>query len=448
MATQTLPSEITDSVRSFVVPRNFSIQAVDGRRAGPQTDQPQGQKPLSLADIPKVPPPPTLETHPNDNPDNLGPVLGKFVGTFQGAGMNTIFRPRNGFTKGNLNEDNLLEVNLTVETLQFMESSVLNKVPNRGFDDQVDIDLTGVPYQQTVSDQLNTTTGKADLGKKTIDLHFEQGLFMRIPQTGSKPGGPNPITPPIISRMGSIPHGTTINAQDFEPQAVKNGKPKFPPADITPTFIVDIPGTTVKKGDKQPFRNMQPDDLRKPSNLQKFDSQKTITLASLNNPNLFLQNINATKDIANHWEFTVATKHGKLAGGGVANIAFLVDGVKPTVPGGTRGNATAFDMKCTYWVSTVKHDVLIKPDDYTKRDPILFPTDAQDGVPSPQFLIKLGRKTTQDNIIQVTSTQIQYSQNVSLDFGPLRWPHISVATLVPALPILVPANDPKLAKVK
>jgi hypothetical protein len=125
--------------------------------------------------------------------------------------VNTIFRPGNGFTSAL--EDNLLEVNLTLETLQFMESSVLGKVPNRGFDNQKDVFLTGIPYQQTISDQLNEVTGKADLGNKKIDLHFKQWLFMRTPVTGS-----SKTIPPTISRMGSIPHGTTINAQDFEPQ--------------------------------------------------------------------------------------------------------------------------------------------------------------------------------------------------------------------------------------
>jgi hypothetical protein len=33
--------------------------------------------------------------------------------------------------------------------------------------------------------------------------------------------------------------------------------------------------------------------------------------------------------------------------------------------------------------------------------------------------------------------QIQYTQNVSLNFATLTWPHVSVATLVPAKPIAV-----------
>ena len=42
--------------------------------------------------------------------------------------------------------------------------------------------------------------------------------------------------------------------------------------------------------------------------------------------------------------------------------------------------------------------------------------------------------------ITVKSTQIQYSQEVFLNFNTLTWPHVSVATLVPGSPIPVPAS--------
>jgi hypothetical protein len=40
----------------------------------------------------------------------------------------------------------------------------------------------------------------------------------------------------------------------------------------------------------------------------------------------------------------------------------------------------------------------------------------------------------------VTSTQIQYTQTVNLNFKTLSWPHVSVATLVPADPVTIPAS--------
>jgi hypothetical protein len=36
--------------------------------------------------------------------------------------------------------------------------------------------------------------------------------------------------------------------------------------------------------------------------------------------------------------------------------------------------------------------------------------------------------------------QIQYSQQVLLNFNTLTWPHVSVATLVPSEPISIPAS--------
>jgi hypothetical protein len=40
----------------------------------------------------------------------------------------------------------------------------------------------------------------------------------------------------------------------------------------------------------------------------------------------------------------------------------------------------------------------------------------------------------------IKTPQIQYSQQVLLNFNGLTWPHVSVATLVPASPVPVPAS--------
>ena len=47
---------------------------------------------------------------------------------------------------------------------------------------------------------------------------------------------------------------------------------------------------------------------------------------------------------------------------------------------------------------------------------------------------------TAPRTIKVTSTQIQYSQEVFLNFNGLTWPHVSVNTLVPADDIPVPPS--------
>ncbi len=42
--------------------------------------------------------------------------------------------------------------------------------------------------------------------------------------------------------------------------------------------------------------------------------------------------------------------------------------------------------------------------------------------------------------VRVATIQIQYSQKVMLDFAGLTWPHVSVASLVPAVPIPIPQD--------
>jgi hypothetical protein len=109
--------------------------------------------------------------------------------------MNTICLPASGFGS-DLNKDNLLQINLIIERLQFMQGSILGKVPNRGFEPQPNVDLSGIPYQQMVSDRLNEKSGRADL-KNPVAIYFEQGLLLLTPAPDS------PKSPATISRLGS-----------------------------------------------------------------------------------------------------------------------------------------------------------------------------------------------------------------------------------------------------
>jgi hypothetical protein len=79
-------------------------------------------------------------------------ALAAFSGTFRGVGFNTIFRPDLGSATKlpvTATDDNLLELNLTEETLSFSPS--LGAVPNRG-EVQADINLNGIPYLQVIND--------------------------------------------------------------------------------------------------------------------------------------------------------------------------------------------------------------------------------------------------------------------------------------------------------
>ena len=92
---------------------------------------------------------------PREPEPDLG-AIASFTGTFKGTGFNTIFRPQDfAVTPTPLPnpahgpDDNILELNLTEETLSF--SPALGSIPNRGMV-QGDVFLNGIPYLQTIND--------------------------------------------------------------------------------------------------------------------------------------------------------------------------------------------------------------------------------------------------------------------------------------------------------
>src|SRR5271165_2825643 len=162
---------------------------------------------------------------PTAPPPPLGP-LAACVGDWVGNGFNTIFRPDNTVTPTPLPNpilpppppppDNILELNLTSESLSFSPS--LGSVPNRGTTPQGDIFLNGVPYLQTIND--------ITIHGESVGIHVEPGIWMHVPATTVPPEGET------VVRMASIPHGTTIEAQgNFVSIA---GPPVIDPVDITP----------------------------------------------------------------------------------------------------------------------------------------------------------------------------------------------------------------------
>ena len=258
---------------------------------------------------------------------SLGP-LSAFTGTFTGHGFNTIFRPDSGSPAKLPNpvgpSDNLLELNLTSQTLSF--SRPLGSVPNRG-EVQPDIFLNGVSYLLTVSDITNPA--------KPIGIHFEPGLWMSVPATK------DPAEGTTLVRMASIPHGTTICAQGG------------------------------------------------------------------------------------------CRADGLVGGGGLDNIAFLLGDRAATQP-----NAQTTQMSSFFWIETVQHVITVPP--WTPGQPPLIVPAQTTGGPAPVFSVEPPTAITQPRQITVTSTQIQYSQKVILNFNGILWPHVSVATLVPnfLIPVL------------
>lgn len=123
---------------------------------------------------------------------------------------------------------------------------------------------------------------------------------------------------------------------------------------------------------------------RIPQDLSSFIKDGTITQELLDNPNSLLEKDIASQKIIETTRIDISTDPaGPLFGGGARNMAFLL-GDK----GAKHPNAETGSMKATFWIETVE-----------------------------------------DN--GTTSTQIQYSQQVFLNFNGLSWPHVSVATLRP-----------------
>jgi hypothetical protein len=348
---------------------------------------------------------------------SLGP-LSAFAGTFHGVGFNTIFRPDNKVTPTPLpvpvnNSDNVLELNLTQETLSFSPS--LGSVPNRG-EAQGDIFLNGVPYLQTIQD--------VTVPAQPVGIHFEPGLWMAVPST-TDPGEGSTLV-----RMASIPHGTTIIAQGRSfPIA---GKPDIAAVDITP-FQTGKPDSKISFP-SQVVDNK--DTARIPQDLTSFAAAGTITQAMLTDPATLLRSHIASQTITATQVITISTDPASpLFGGGTDNVAFLLGDPAAAAP-----NADAVTLDAVFWIETVEFTIEV-PVFEPGQPPLVIPGETgAAGQPAPEFLVNPPISIEAPRQITVTAPQIQYSQRVLLNFNHLSWPHVSVATLVPASPVAIPPS--------
>ena len=289
--------------------------------------------------------------------------------SWSGEGFNLIWRPN--FDKSKNPQDFFLELNVTKETLDFTDISASGTnigIANRGAL-QKDITLGGIAYVQQVKD---AATG--------VGQHFEPGVWINIP------GSDAPHAPASVARMGSIPHGTTIN---LEGVAFSAPKPFIADTTITP-FKVGFPDDG--RSGLVPFPEVTTLATDSPSRTPKADVP-TLTQAALNNPNKLLQDVVARQNITNTTVLSIASDPAlvlppggpvpdhQTEGGGIANIGFLSGGVT------TGFNANVVATSAIFWIETVKN-----PD-------------------GTEFL------------------QLQYTQRVLLAFNGLVWPHVSVATL-------------------
>ncbi len=288
--------------------------------------------------------------------------------SWSGQGFNLIWRPNFGNQTGTKNF--FLELNSTDETLDFTDISGSGQnvgIANRGALQQ-DILLGGISYLQQVTDRASG-----------IGQHFEPGVWINVPNTT------HPAEPANVARMGSIPHGTTVN---LEGVAFTAPAPAIANTTITP-FTVGSPddGTTgLTHFPEETLTNVT--TSRTPT-----ANVPGLTQAILANPNKLLQDAIVGQNITQTTVLIIASDPTLMpppggpvpahatAGGGVANIGFLSGGIS------TGSNANVLATTAIFWIETVKN---------------------ADGT---------------------TFLQLQYTQRVLLAFNGLIWPHISVATL-------------------
>jgi hypothetical protein len=204
-------------------------------------------------------------------------------------------------------------------------------------------------------------------------IHLEPGLWLHVPAT-TDPAVPRET----YVRQATIPHGDSLLAQSTSFRTV-NGGPTINPVDSTP-FTGAVPGLNAPPANpitNESYLNafltaLLPKGL--PPGLNDKDTIKNPALVLLKQ--IQEQTINRT----------VAIEISTTPDGGIVNIPFVVR------------NANAAQMDAIFWIETVRHP---------HRQGEYF--------------------------------QLQYAQRVILDFPAvpgdpiIRWPHISVATLVKTL---------------
>jgi hypothetical protein len=255
---------------------------------------------------------------------------------------------------------------LNLTTETLAFTKINGAIPNRGLL-MHDISMFGLTYMQQISE---TSTGAG--------LHIEPGIWASVPQTS------NPNEPATVVRMGSIPHGTVILAQG-NAQVLSGGPQHIPDNNILPFFLGSPPpANTDFNSVAATFTEL---NLSTPTTFR-FASPG-VTQSMVKNPNSVLQaalqaSLAGTTMKSRTFLHVSTTQNPIKGGGGTANTAFLAAGSNP--PG---GNAKAVEVDATFWIETIA---------------------GAGGNPDTH--------------------QLQYTQLVQLDFNGIRWPHVTVATLL------------------
>jgi hypothetical protein len=249
-------------------------------------------------------------------------ALAELAGTWKGTGFNQIWRPNP--TQG---VDHFLELNETLETLEF--TLIPGDIPNRGLSvlTQADINLHGLTYLQQIQDANVLGPNGQPAG-----IHLEPGLWLNVPSTT------NPQDPPTVARLANIPHGTSLIAQGTVLPAL-NQAPTFPAVSITP-FLIGDPNNLIPFPTETNLSN--PSTLRTP-----LTDIPHVTQQMVDNPNVFLSGAANLGQITSTTTLQISTidLNPPTSGGGTSNIAFL--------QGAAAGpNAQAAQMDAFFWIET------------------------------------------------------------------------------------------------
>jgi hypothetical protein len=300
----------------------------------------------------------------------LGP-LAMLKGVWKGRGFNQIWRPFQLPTS-----DRFLELNETVETLEFVE--IPGDIPNRGLL-QPDINVHALRYLQQVQD-----AHVVDSNGNLAGIHVEPGFWVHVPSTT------NPAEPISVARLATIPHGTSLVAQGVAIPPI-NAAPPFGPINVTP-FPIGGPTPPQPPPTSAVFTEL---DLSTPSDFRTSpDDIPNVTQAMVDDPSTVLRLGVQGKNVVSTATLVISTDPvsfpvpspplppgTNFPGSGLSNISFL----QGTAAG---PNARTALMQAIFWIETIEDS-------------------------AGRFYL-----------------QLQYQQLVVLNFNNLSWPHVSVATLI------------------
>lgn len=323
-------------------------------------------------------------TNTSARDNELGPfqLLHRNWKTIPGAGWNMIALP---FAPGRFNYRVL--VNQYDEKLRF--SLVDAGVPNRGLDGETETDqfVVTIDYLQQIKQLAaadSPVSGKA--GPADLPIHHEPGLFLHMKNFATNGFD--------IARLATIPHGDSVLALGKSFPEPFPGAPRIDdisglPIGVNPDIDANPYLEPYKVFHDSPFKGVV-NDPKLPGYDPDFPGFDPL------HPNKLLEQHNAKLDI----ERTTVLQFDSTAGAdlsefgiseaasGILNIPFIVK------------QANATEMQATFWINELRGET--------------------------------GEKRL----------QLQYSQVVMLDFFPradgqpglIKWPHVSIATLVPDTP--------------